>query len=101
MTFDEENHKIVINKDIQLENTVAINKDVTEKKDVVIDLNDNNITVKPDIGNGKDAIVVDHENESNDFWRWQHYRRKRNGQWRRRQRSQRKRQRDCNGRNDS
>ncbi|BDF07328.1 hypothetical protein [Emergencia timonensis] len=61
VTFDEENHKIVINKDIQLENTVAINKDVTGEKDVVIDLNDNNITVKPDSGNGKDAIVVDHE----------------------------------------
>ncbi len=32
VTFDEENHKIDINKDIQLENTVAINKDVTGEK---------------------------------------------------------------------
>lgn len=61
VTFDGENHKIVINKDIQLDNTVVLNKDVTGGKNVVIDLNHNNITVKPDRENGKDAIVVDSE----------------------------------------
>lgn len=57
-TFEEPN-KIVINKDIELDDTVTINKTLTGKNDVIIDLNGKEITVKPGTGAGNDAIVAD------------------------------------------
>lgn len=57
-TFEEPN-KIIINKDIELDDTVTIDRALTGKNDVIIDLNGKEITVKPGTGSGNDAIVAD------------------------------------------
>ncbi|SCJ92601.1 Uncharacterised protein [uncultured Eubacterium sp.] len=58
VTFDDVNHTIVVNKDMELDDTVTIDETLTGEKEVVIDLNTKNITMKPGSGAGKDTIAV-------------------------------------------